>query len=237
MSRVNFAPFPRSFGQVEETRVSVRFGDVPLARVPSHDALIRVIDVMVAATALVIAAPLLLLIAALVWLSDRGPILFAHKRIGYGGKTFPCFKFRSMVVDSHARLQNLLERDPAARAEWARDHKLKNDPRITKVGAFLRKSSLDELPQLFNVLRGEMSLVGPRPIVDAEIPRYGRYFVHYCAVRPGITGLWQVSGRNDVSYRRRVAFDVVYGRSRSLGMNMRIIAATLPAVAMSRGSY
>lgn len=237
MSRVDYAIAPQSFGQVEQTRVSVHFGKVSSGGLFGPDAVIRCIDVVLAAIALMLAAPFMLLIAALVWLSDRGPILFAHKRIGYGGKTFPCFKFRSMVTDSHARLHSLLERDPAARAEWARDHKLKNDPRITRIGAFLRKSSLDELPQLFNVLRGEMSLVGPRPIVDAEIPRYGRYFVHYCAVRPGITGLWQVSGRNDVSYRRRVAFDVIYGRSRSIGMNVRIIAATVPAVAMSRGSY
>jgi exopolysaccharide production protein ExoY len=237
MSSVDYAIAPQSFGQIEQTRVSIHFGNVSSGGLLGHDALIRCIDVVLAATALVLATPVMLLIAALVWLSDRGPILFAHKRVGYRGEAFPCFKFRSMVTDSHARLHSLLERDPAARAEWARDHKLKNDPRITKIGAFLRKSSLDELPQLLNVLRGEMSLVGPRPIVDAEIPRYGRYFVHYCAVRPGITGLWQVSGRNDVSYRRRVAFDVIYGRSRSIGMNVRIIAATLPAVAMSRGSY
>ena len=127
--------------------------------------------------------------------------------------------------------------DPIARLEWEKDHKLRNDPRITRLGSFLRKSSLDELPQLFNVLRGEMSLVGPRPIVDAEVVRYGRYFADYCSVRPGITGLWQISGRNDVSYRRRVALDVAFARARSRSLYVRILAGTVPSVLVRRGSY
>ncbi|MDE0878199.1 MAG: sugar transferase [Sphingomonas bacterium] len=220
-----------------EMRLRIRYEQSSPALIFNRDSILRALDVVIAGLALVFLLPLMAIIAALVWMTDRGPIVFAHHRIGRGGRVFPCLKFRSMVTDSSARLQELLERDPVARAEWARDHKLKNDPRITKIGNFLRKSSFDELPQLINVLRGEMSLVGPRPIVDAEIPRYGRYFAHYCAVRPGITGLWQVSGRNDVNYRRRVAFDVIYGRNRSVRTNMRIIAATVPAVAMSRGSY
>jgi len=143
-----------------------------------------------------------------------------------------------MVVDSDARLQTLLAIDPEARREWELDRKLRNDPRITGVGNFLRKSSLDELPQLINVRRGEMSLVGPRPIVGAEISRYGHRFSDYCAVRPGITGLWQISGRSDVDYRRRVAMDVVYARRRPrTGLYLYILVMTAPAVLLRRGAY
>jgi lipopolysaccharide/colanic/teichoic acid biosynthesis glycosyltransferase len=140
-----------------------------------------------------------------------------------------------MVVDSEKRLEELLRSDPSAAFEWHMHQKLRNDPRITPLGAFLRKTSLDELPQLINVLVGHMSLVGPRPIVVAEAPRYGRYFKFYCAVRPGITGLWQVSGRNDVSYRRRVAIDTLYVRSRSIFVDLAILTRTLPAVLSARG--
>ncbi len=179
----------------------------------------------------------MVLVAVVVKLQDGGPILFKHMRLGRGGEKFPCLKFRTMVVDAQARLTDLLEKDPAARQEWERDHKLRKDPRVTIIGKFLRSSSLDELPQLINVLRGEMSIVGPRPIVDAEIARYGRFYRHYCALRPGITGLWQVSGRNDVEYSRRIAFDVLYRRKRSLIKNLEIIVMTVPAVLLHKGSY
>ncbi|OAN66504.1 sugar transferase [Sphingomonas sp. TDK1] len=180
---------------------------------------------------------MMLLIAICTYVADPGPILFAHRRVGHGGKMFPCFKFRSMAVDAAERLKELLENDPAAREEWARDHKLRNDPRIVGIGRFLRKSSLDELPQLLNVLRGEMSLVGPRPIVVDEIERYGRYFSKYCEVKPGIAGLWQVSGRNDVSYRRRVAMDVKFAEKQSVTLYFKILVLTVPMVLLSRGSY
>jgi len=201
------------------------------------DRLDRALNFLVALGLLVFLAPVMLIIALAVKLGDGGPALFAHKRIGLGGRSFYCLKFRSMAVDSEARLQKLLAESAEARAEWARDQKLKSDPRITFVGELLRKSSLDELPQLINVLRGEMSLVGPRPIVTAEIERYGRYFRDYCNVRPGITGLWQVSGRNDVRYSRRVAMDTVYSRTRTLAMDARILVMTVPAVLLRRGSY
>ena len=200
-------------------------------------AMIRGLDIAISAVAIVVLAPLLAVIALVIWFTDPGAVVFGHKRIGQGGKTFRCFKFRSMVVDAQDRLDALLASDPVARAEWARDHKLKNDPRITAIGGFLRKSSLDELPQLFNVLMGTMSLVGPRPIVFDEVRRYGRYFDDYCAVRPGVTGLWQCSGRNDVSYRRRVAMDVTYVRSASLKLNLGLMLKTVPSVIKSRGSY
>lgn len=209
----------------------------PQSTAESGDRAWRMFDLVLATMALIAVFPLMIVIAVLVYLSDRGPIFYAQRRIGKDGKSFYCFKFRSMVTNADARLRELLERDPQARAAWDLDHKLKNDPRITPIGGFLRKSSLDELPQLFNVLMGDMSLVGPRPIVEAEVIRYGRYFHSYCSVRPGITGLWQVNGRNNVSYRRRVAFDVIYARNNSLVLNVKILFATVPAILLSRGSY
>ncbi len=201
------------------------------------DALVRAFDIVVSLILIVAVAPLLALVALVIYASDPGPVMFGHVRIGRGGRRFRCLKFRSMVTDAQERLNALLMSDPIAAAEWARDHKLKNDPRITPIGSFLRQSSLDELPQLFNVLRGEMSLVGPRPIVTEEVSKYRRYFRSYCEVRPGITGLWQISGRNDVSYRRRVAMDVAYVRSHSVKLNLRILLMTIPSVLKSQGSY
>jgi exopolysaccharide production protein ExoY len=181
--------------------------------------------------------PLMIGIALAIRAHDGGPVFFRHRRVGRNGKAFYCMKFRTMSVDAEARLKELLATDPAARAEWARDFKLRHDPRVTPIGRFLRRSSLDELPQIFNLMRGEMNLVGPRPIVEAEIVRYGWRYRHYCAVKPGITGLWQVSGRNDVSYRARVAMDSLYARRRCTLLDIRILAATLPAVLSKRGCY
>ena len=192
---------------------------------------------MIAILALLFLAPLMILVAMAVFASDGGPVVFAHRRIGQNGKTFPCLKFRSMAVDAEQRLAALLESDPEARAEWEKDHKLRDDPRVTKLGRFLRRTSLDELPQLINVLRGEMRLVGPRPIVEAEIRKYGRRFSHYCAVKPGITGLWQVSGRNDTTYRARVAMDSIYAQRKTLGLDMMVLFLTVPVVLSRRGSY
>ena len=132
---------------------------------------------------------------------DPGPVIFKHMRVGKNGKSFPCYKFRSMCVDAKQMLEKYLRENPEARMEWERDFKLKNDPRVTPIGEFLRRTSLDELPQIFNVLKGEMSLVGPRPIVQEEVPRYGIHIKKYYSVKPGITGLWQVSGRSDIFIR------------------------------------
>ena len=221
-------------------RVSISIGE-PIERrtvIHAFDAnASRFMDVMIAAIALAILLPVMLVLCLAIAAHDGGHPIFVHRRIGRGGRTFPCLKLRTMVRDSEDRLRRLLESDPAARAEWALDQKLRKDPRITPLGQFLRKSSLDELPQLVNVLVGHMSLVGPRPIVAAEVERYGRYFRFYCAVRPGITGLWQVSGRNDTSYRRRVAMDTVYSRSRSVGTDLSILVRTVPAVLASKGSF
>ena len=207
-------------------------------KLPSFDdALSETAHFTIAMAALIFLLPLMVVVAVAVFAHDGGPIIFAHRRIGKDGKTFPCLKFRSMAVDAEQRLKELLETSAEARAEWERDHKLRDDPRVTKLGAFLRKTSLDELPQLFNVLRGEMSLVGPRPIVTGEIAKYGRRFHHYCAVKPGITGIWQISGRNDTTYRARVAMDCIYAKSRNLGLDLTILVFTVPAVLQRRGSY
>jgi exopolysaccharide production protein ExoY len=197
----------------------------------------RVFDVVVAVLGIIFLLPLLIVIGVLVFAFDPGPIVFAHRRVGRGGKLFNCYKFRSMATNSAERLKELLETDEAARAEWALNHKLVNDPRITGIGGFLRKSSLDELPQLFNVLTGDMSFVGPRPIVEAEAEKYGRYFETYCRVRPGITGLWQISGRSLTSYRRRVVLDVAYVRSKSLTLDLKILFYTVPSVLLVRGAH
>jgi exopolysaccharide production protein ExoY len=199
--------------------------------------LTEIMNFVVALLALIFLAPLMIAVAVAVYAQDGGPALFAHRRIGKDGRHFHCLKFRSMAVDAERRLADLLAADPQARAEWEKDHKLRDDPRVTRLGAFLRKSSLDELPQLFNVLRGEMSLVGPRPIVDGEVVKYGRRISSYCAVKPGITGLWQVSGRNDTSYRTRVAMDCVYAGRRTVWMDVVVLACTIPAVLTRRGSY
>ena len=201
---------------------------------PSPD---RILDIVVALAALVFFAPLMLFIALAVFLSGPGPVLFRQDRLGRGGRTFACLKFRTMRIDSEAILGELLAADPAARAEWQRDQKLRNDPRVFAIGSLLRRTSLDELPQLFNVLAGDMSIVGPRPIVASEAFRYRRYIADYFAVRPGITGLWQVSGRNHTTYRRRVACDVAYVRAKSAGTDLRIIAMTVPTVLLARGAY
>lgn len=197
----------------------------------------RALDIIGAGVGLVLLAPFFLIVALLVR-ADGGPAFFAHQRVGRGGKLFGCLKFRSMVIDSQARLEALLANDPAARAEWEATRKLKNDPRITRIGHFLRSTSLDELPQLINVLRGEMSLVGPRPVQEAEIDRYyGASAAHYMAVRPGITGLWQVSGRSETSYESRVALDVSYVSRPSLLADLSILLRTPVAVLSRRGAH
>ena len=194
-----------------------------------------VFDVAAATAALLVLAPVLVLLAVLVKL-DGGPAFFGHRRIGAGGRQFRCLKFRSMVMDSDAVLKRLLESDPDAAAEWAETQKLTNDPRITPIGRILRATSLDELPQLFNVLRLEMSLVGPRPIVQQEVARYGEDIAYYHETRPGLTGLWQVSGRSGTSYAQRVQLDTWYVKNWTVWHDLAIIAKTVPAVLKRRGA-
>ena len=203
----------------------------------AEDGVIRAFDVAGALLVLILALPVMVLVALAVKLSGPGPVLFAHRRVGRNGRRFACLKFRTMAADADAQLRALLDRDPAARAEWQSCQKLRRDPRVTPIGRFLRRTSLDELPQVFNVLMGSMSLVGPRPIVESEIPRYGRHFAIYCQVRPGVTGLWQVQRRAETSYRRRVAFDVAFARARSLRLYLLILARTVPAVFAGKGAW
>jgi exopolysaccharide production protein ExoY len=197
----------------------------------------RFVDVILASTALLLLSPLLLIVALIVKFSDGGPVFYSHSRVGLGGGTFSCLKFRTMKQDAGARLTELLKANPTARMEWEATRKLKNDPRITVVGAILRESSIDELPQLINIVRGEMSLVGPRPITSEELPFYGEHASSYMAGRPGLTGHWQINGRNDVSYEQRVSLDVQYLQNWSLAWDFVIMAKTVPVLFSHRGSY
>ncbi len=196
----------------------------------------RTLDIAGSLLLLLLFGPLMILLWLLVSL-DGGPGVYRQRRIGAEGVPFDCLKFRSMRVDSDDALQRHLAENPAAAEEWRLNHKLRNDPRITPIGRFLRRSSLDELPQLLNVLRGEMSLVGPRPIVTAEVSRYARYYASYKSCRPGITGLWQVSGRCTTRYSRRVALDHRYYKNWALLLDLRIILVTPIIMIFGSGAY
>jgi Undecaprenyl-phosphate galactose phosphotransferase WbaP len=197
----------------------------------------RALDIAVILALSPFLLPLLAVIAAAVRLSSPGPIFFSHRRIQRHGSFFSMWKFRTMCVNSAEVLEAYLASDPAARVEWRRTHKLKCDPRVTPVGEFLRRTSLDELPQVWNVLTGTMSLVGPRPIVAAEVEKYGEFFSDYCLVKPGITGLWQVSGRSSCSYVQRVQLDREYAHTWSLRGDFAILFRTLSAVFNQDGAY
>ena len=197
----------------------------------------RVMDVAIAAVGGLLISPLLAAIAILIKMDSPGAVLYGHTRIGQGGRRFIAWKFRSMVVDADRVLEEYLAKRPELYEEWERDHKLKNDPRVTRVGRILRKLSLDELPQLWNVIKGEMSLVGPRPIVQDELAKYGDKGTFYLKVRPGMTGLWQVSGRNDISYEERVELDVYYVRNWSVWLDLYILARTVWVVLFGKGAY
>ncbi|MGE0830900.1 MAG: sugar transferase [Hyphomonadaceae bacterium] len=203
----------------------------------ANGALKRSFDILVAFTALLALAPAFATVAFLVWVQDRGPAFYAQKRIGRYGRTFKVWKFRSMVTNGDAVLAAYLAANPDAAAEWRDAVKLTNDPRVTALGRFLRKTSIDELPQLWNVLIGEMSLVGPRPITRPELDRHGKDRRYYLLVRPGITGLWQISGRSNISYERRVKYDREYVEQWSFARDMMILVKTIPAVLASRGAF
>jgi exopolysaccharide production protein ExoY len=203
---------------------------------PIREGIKRLVDILGAILLGVVFLPLILAIAVLLR-SEGGPIIFRHRRVGRDGAMFDCVKFRSMVPDADRALRDLLERQPELKAEWIQDHKLRHDPRITAVGRFLRRTSLDELPQIWNVIRGDMSLVGPRPVVREELMRYGRCASVYLSTRPGITGLWQVTGRNDTNYRRRVALDVYYVRRQNLLLDLYILLKTTHVVLGGDGAY
>jgi lipopolysaccharide/colanic/teichoic acid biosynthesis glycosyltransferase len=191
-------------------------------------ALKRAFDIIIAGTMLALFAPTIILIA--VWMKYRspGPVFFSHQRIGLNGRPFQCLKFRTMRTDAEAHLQAILNKDPILRAQWERHRKLDDDPRIIPgIGNFLRNSSLDELPQLWNILVGDMSMVGPRPVTKAELPNYGNFVGHYLAVRPGLTGLWQIGGRSEISYADRVLADVEYVDTSSITTDIKIFVKTV----------
>jgi len=194
----------------------------------------RMLDLFVAILALFLSLPIMLIAMAMIKATMGGPVFFKHRRVGFDGKPFYCYKFRTMVTNGNEVLEAYLRDNPEARKEWEETRKLRRDPRITFVGLMLRKSSIDELPQLFNVLKGEMSCVGPRPIVTEELERYGSAAAVYLAMRPGMTGLWQTSGRSCVDYARRVAFDVSYWQNWSLVQDLYILAKTVVVIANFR---
>jgi exopolysaccharide production protein ExoY len=206
-------------------------------RYPIGGLLKRSFDIIASLAAIIALLPLFVGCCLVVLVTSPGPVLFRHRRVGLGGREFTCLKFRTMEVDAERRLRQELARNPDARREWQANHKLKNDPRITPFGQFLRRTSLDELPQLFNVLKGDMSVVGPRPIVQDEVAKYQQHFAVYVRGRPGLTGLWQISGRNTTSYSERVAYDVDYLSNWSLTRDLRIIIATTMHVVDGGGAY
>lgn len=216
-----------------DARLRVEYGH---RAVRLHDTAKRGVDIVLSVALLLLFAPLMALVALVVrW--DAGPAFFYHERVGRGGAPFKCIKFRTMRTDAQDVLTRILAHDPSAAREWQRDFKLRNDVRITPIGRVLRRTSLDELPQLLNVLRGDMSLVGPRPIVAEEIPRYGDLIHYYYRCRPGLTGPWQIAGRNDISYTRRVAFDARYAQDPSLWRDFAILAKTVVVLLSRRGAY
>jgi len=197
----------------------------------------RFIDIFLVIVGGLLLLPVLLVVALFVRLTSRGPILYGHKRLGKDGKPFYAWKFRSMVVDSHERLRKLLKSNPEMKKEWDENRKLKNDPRVTKFGKFLRRTSIDEFPQLINILKGEMSLVGPRPITGDEVEKYGDNFDWIFSVRPGLTGLWQVSGRSEKDYATRVSYDTYYLQSWSIWLDIWVLYKTFGVVARGKGAY
>ena len=199
----------------------------------------RIGDIVFSLTVLTLGSPIFISIAILVKLSSPGSVFYIQKRVGRNYREFGCIKFRTMYKDADDLLPNLLEKYPLMRKEFEKDFKLRQDPRITKLGRFLRRSSLDELPQFFNVLKGEMSVVGPRPIVSNEIIKYSLFMEEVISVRPGLTGLWQVSGRNNLSYKKRVELDLFYARNRNFLLDLEIIILTLGVLLfpMDRGAF
>jgi Undecaprenyl-phosphate galactose phosphotransferase WbaP len=234
-------PSPVSSGR--RWNSSHEFGSLQAARIdeqlqlPGPRAMKRCMDVVLTVLLGIVLAPLMIAIVILIKLTSPGPALFTHQRIGQCNRRFGAWKFRTMVTNADRILRDHLAAHPALQEEWARDHKLKHDPRVTFLGRILRKTSLDELPQLWNVLVGDMSLVGPRPIVDEEILKYGDVFPLYLRVRPGITGVWQINGRNNTTYAQRVAYDQEYARNWSPWLDICILFRTILVVLRCEGAY
>lgn len=209
--------------------------ECPIRHIPIK----RAFDILFSMLCLILGAPLFLIIALMIYITSPGSVIYSHPRIGRGGKVFRCYKFRSMHLDAGDRLKEILESDPEMKKEWEQTYKLKKDPRVTVIGAFLRKTSLDELPQFWNVLIGDLSVVGPRPVVREEVEKYfGMKAYKILSIRPGLTGLWQVSGRSDINcYQKRIALDEYYVDNQSLALDIKLIGKTIPAMIQSKGAY
>jgi exopolysaccharide production protein ExoY len=205
--------------------------------VPIGGTVKRTLDIFLAIIGILLLSPLILGLVILLKLTDSGPLLYGHSRVGFGGREFRCWKFRTMIVNGNEVLEQYLSENPSEAKMWREQRKLVNDPRVTPLGGVLRKLSFDELPQLLNVLMGEMSLVGPRPIVWDELDHYASSTRHYLSARPGLSGLWQISGRSNTTYFERVQLDRFYVTNWNLWMDLRIIFLTIPAVVMSRGAH
>jgi len=197
----------------------------------------RLLDLIMVIFGGILISPFIIFIVITIKLSSPGPVLYKHKRLGKDGKHFYAYKFRSMITDADAQLKNIMEKEPELKTEWENNHKLQNDPRITGIGRFLRRTSIDELPQLINIFKGEMYLVGPRPIVDDEIIKYGEDFNRVFSIKPGLTGLWQVSGRSHADYHDRIAYDTYYIQNWSVWLDLWIIYKTIGAVILGKGAY
>ncbi|WP_017303000.1 sugar transferase [Spirulina subsalsa] len=220
--------------QTAQSRAGVRWLDVLDGKFTK-----RLFDIVFSLTVLIVCSPLYLVLALLIALSSPGPIFYVQKRVGKNYKPFGCIKFRTMVNNADALLDEMILNSPQLRSEFEMDFKIRNDPRVTRIGRFLRLTSLDEFPQFLNVLMGDMSVVGPRPLVPGELKRYGRNIDRVLTIRPGITGLWQVSGRNDIPYHRRVQIDVYYANSRTWWMDLYVIVKTMGVILFPRnnGAY
>ncbi len=230
----NFFNFPSEIEIVDDIALT-KIKDIYISG--AEGKLKRIIDIVLSLTALIILSPLFLIISILIKLDSPGPVFFSQNRIGLNGNLFKAYKFRSMVINAEEILLKWLEENPEIRDEYLKNHKLKSDPRITRVGKFLRKTSLDELPQLLNVLKGEMSLVGPRPYLEREINECGLYVKYLWRVPPGITGLWQISGRSDVDFEGRLKMDMQYIMNWSIWLDINILFKTIPAVLKRNGAY
>ena len=224
--------------QIAASNQSLSLSLLPLNCEIKHDFAKRTFDILFSLTTLILTFPLFILISLAICLSSKGKVVYAHERIGRGGKPFKCYKFRTMYPDADQRLQEILHKCPEKRKEWEQHHKFKNDPRITPIGAFLRKTSLDEFPQFWNVLIGDMSIVGPRPVVKAEVLKHlGSNASKILQLRPGITGSWQISGRSDLSYAKRIELDLDYIHHRTFLKDLWIVIKTIPCILFSKGAY
>jgi exopolysaccharide production protein ExoY len=204
----------------------------------THIPIKRAFDIIFSLCVITLGFPVYILIGLAILLTSGNKVIYSHQRIGRGGIPFRCYKFRTMKKNSEIHLKTLLENSPALRKEWALNRKLKNDPRVTLIGSFLRKTSLDELPQFFNVLKGDLSVVGPRPVVKSELINFYQHkAAKILSVRPGLTGLWQISGRSDTSYQTRILLDEKYIDNRNFRTDLELILKTLPAMIKSKGAY